>query len=234
MSNYTKIEWTDSTWNPWQGCRKISAGCKNCYMYRGKHRFGKDPKVVIKSKTTFSDPLKWKKSRNIFTCSWSDFFIEDADAWRQEAWNIIEQSPQHVFQILTKRPERIMENLPKNWGNGWDNVWLGVSIESQEYIYRKKELLAIPSRLHFLSLEPLLGEINLGNLNDIEWIICGGESGPNFRPLKFEWIRKIRDIAKENKIPFFFKQIGGNRKIDNAWGGRIIDGQLWDQIPIIS
>ncbi|MDP9961663.1 DUF5131 family protein [Chryseobacterium lathyri] len=128
----TKIQWTEATWNPWHGCKKVSPGCKFCYMYRDKDRYGQDPTMVLKSKMTFKQPLKWKDPQLIFTCSWSDWFIEEADAWRNEAWGIIRKTPQHTYQILTKRPERIKDNLPDCF-NELNNVLIGVSVESQEW-----------------------------------------------------------------------------------------------------
>lgn len=122
MSKSSFIEWTQATWNPWHGCIKVSEGCRYCYMYRDKTRYGQNPKIISKSKTTFDDPLKWAEPQLIFTCSWSDWFIDAADDWRDEAWEIIRKSPHHTFQILTKRPERIADHLPSDWGAGWDNV----------------------------------------------------------------------------------------------------------------
>ncbi len=200
-------------------------------MYRGKRRYGKNPKQIIKSKTTFSDPLKWKDSKLIFTCSWSDWFIQDADNWRDEAWDIIKDSPQHIFQILTKRPERIIQNLPIDWWDGWENVWIGVSIENQEYIFRKEQLGIIPAQVKFISAEPLLGPIDLKDLSSIDWVITGGESGPGARPMDINWVRSIRDQCEFYGIPFFHKQNGGTKMIDGAWGGRLIDGKIWNGIP---
>jgi protein gp37 len=178
------IQWTDSTWNPHHGCKKISEGCKYCYMYRDKEKYGQDATVIQRSKTKFKDPLTWKDPRLIFTCSWSDFFIEEADGWRPEAWDIIRQTPHHTYQILTKRPERMMKNLPPDWGDGWDNVWLGVTIENQETIARAAILAKVPAKTRFISAEPLLEEVNFLEkvegrliLDDFHWIILGGESG---------------------------------------------------------
>lgn len=199
MGYNSKIEWTQATWNCWQGCHKVSAGCANCYMYRDKERFGQDPSTVIRSKTTFDQPLKWSEPRLIFVCSWSDFFIKEADPWRDEAWDIIRQTPKHTYQILTKRPERILSCLPNDWDNGWSNVWLGISAENQEMADKRIPILAqIPAKVRFLSLEPLLNSIYLGFdgiapktwgygyqpiSNLIHQVIVGGESGPNARPM---------------------------------------------------
>jgi protein gp37 len=231
MAKKSLIEWTDSSWNPWQGCIKISPGCKNCYMYRNKKRFGKNPKAVVRSKTTFNDPLHWKSPRLIFACSWSDWFIKEADEWRPEAWDIIKQTPQHTYQILTKRPERILDHLPQDWGKGLPNVWLGVSIENQDYLFRKEILVKIPAILKFISAEPLLGPIDFGNLDEIDWMITGGESGPNARPMKPEWAISIKDQCQKAGIIYFHKQNGGKSRIGKVWGGRVLDGRTWNNIP---
>lgn len=162
MSKTTGIQWTDATWNPWLGCKKVSAGCKNCYMFREQKQYGNDPTLIRRSKTKFNDPLKWQEPRLIFTCSWSDWFIEQADPWRAEAWEIIRQTPHHTYQILTKRPERIAECLPADWGPGYRNVWLGVSVEDQKTAnVRIPILINVPAYIRFLSCEPLLGQVNL-------------------------------------------------------------------------
>ena len=127
MGHNSKIEWTQATWNPWHGCIKVSAGCKFCYMYRDKERFQQNPMNVTRSKSRFNDPLKWEDPKLVFTCSWSDFFIPQADQWRSAAWDVIRKTPQHTYQILTKRPERIREHLP-GWFDALENVWIGVRI----------------------------------------------------------------------------------------------------------
>ena len=234
MAANSKIEWTQSTWNPWHGCIKVSPGCKNCYMYRDKNRYGQDPKQVSRSKTTFNDPLKWEEPRLVFTCSWSDWFIDEADGWRDDAWNVIRQAPQHTFQILTKRPERILDHLPRDWGNGWAHVWLGVSIESQKYVTRLDLLRQVPARVRFISAEPLIAPIAFGSLKKIDWVITGGESGPKARPMDMDWVRSIRDKCKREGIAFFHKQNGGTTIVDGAWGGRKVDGRTWDAMPSVA
>lgn len=216
MGVNSSIQWTDATWNPWHGCKKVSPGCKYCYMYRDKERYGQDPTTVLRSKTNFNAPLKWNEGRLVFTCSWSDWFIEDADAWRNEAWDIIKQTPQHTYQILTKRPERIAEHLPADWGNGYSNVWLGVSVESQDQVWRISQLENVPAVLRFISFEPLIGPIlDLFVSQQIGWIIIGGESGNEtgvykYRPCDPDWIEMIIDDYKkfspDTKI--FVKQLG--------------------------
>jgi protein gp37 len=163
MGKDSSIQWTNATWNPWHGCRKVSAGCKFCYMYRDKERYGQDPTTVLKSKTNFRAPLSWpQETRLVFTCSWSDWFIEEADSWRAEAWDIIKRTPWFTYQILTKRPERILECLPADWGAGYANVWLGVSVEDQAAADKRIPiLLQVPAAIRFLSCEPLLGPLTL-------------------------------------------------------------------------
>jgi protein gp37 len=231
MGEVTGISWTEATWNPWHGCIKISPGCKFCYMYRDKERYGQDPTKVVRSKTTFTNPMRWKEPRVIFTCSWSDFFIEEADGWRPEAWEVIRKTPQHTYQILTKRPELIAARLPEDWGQGYENVWLGVSVENQKYAdERVPALLNTPAKIRFLSIEPILGPVELVQhdqefgfvinwltgfdgcdpaIPGIDWVICGGESGPERRPMQTEWATSLRDQCKEAGVKFFMKQMGG-------------------------
>lgn len=232
MGKDSHIEWTDHTWNPWYGCQKVSAGCKNCYMYRDLNRYGKDPHTVVRSKTTFYTPDAWQESARVFTCSWSDFFIKDADDWRPDAWSVIRRNPHLTFQILTKRPERVKDHLPRDWGNGWDNVWLGTSVESQHTALSRIPILStIPAKVRFLSCEPLLESVDLHELvKGIHWIIAGGESGPDARPMKTEWVQMIRDCCTYHGIKFFFKQWGG-RGHSNSGDHAILDGRLWQEIP---
>jgi protein gp37 len=162
----------------------------------------------------------------IFTCSWSDFFIEDADVWRPEAWEIIRKTPHHTYQILTKRPERIMNTLPEGWP--FENVWLGVSVENPRFYWRIKTLEALPASVRFLSLEPLLAQMNSLPLDGISWVVVGGESGPGCRPMQPEWVREIREQCLKAGAAFFFKQWGGPRK---ELTGRLLDGKTWDAMP---
>lgn len=231
----SKIEWTNDTWNPWQGCKKISYGCVNCYMYRNKKRYGQNPGIIIRSApATFNAPLTKLKGPLIFVCSWSDFFIEAADPWRDDAWDIMRSTPHLTYQILTKRPGLIADRLPKDWGDGWPNVWLGVSIEKQDYIYRLNQLTRIPAALRFVSYEPALGSIYIANFLQelsIDWVISGGESGPDYRPSHAEWFTRVREQCDDWGVPYFHKQNGGNKMIDGAWGGRWLDDRTHDEIP---
>lgn len=205
-------------------------------MYREKKRYGQDPTVVVRSKNrTFRSPLRWKDGRMIFVCSWSDFFHKDADEWRPEAWEIIRATPHHTYQIPTKRTERILPNLPRDWGDGWPHVWLGASVESQEYIHRVDELLPVPASLHFLSIEPILGPVRLFGFGSptwgkippnafLDWVIVGDESGPDRREADLDWIRSLRDQCQAARVPFFFKQWRGTEMPE-------LDGKVWDEIP---
>jgi protein gp37 len=227
MAQVSAIEWTEATWNPWHGCSKVSPGCAHCYMFREKRQYGQDPTKVVRSKTTFHAPLNWKEPRLIFTCSWSDFFVEEADPWREEAWQIMRWTPHLTYQVLTKRPERIGASLPSG-GWPWRNVWLGVSVENRRFYGRIELLKAIPAAVRFLSLEPLLAPMPDLPLVGISWVIVGGESGPGCRPMSPEWVRGIRDQCILAKVPFFFKQWGGVRR---ELGGRTFEGKLWNEMP---
>lgn len=230
MGERSVIEWTDSTWNPWRGCDKVSPGCAHCYMFRDQKRYGRDPGTVVRAADgTFYAPMKkrgWAAERDaaiaargrhlVFTCSWSDWFHPDADEWREEAWSIIRNTQDSTYQILTKRPELIADRLPADWGDGWPHVWLGVSIENRRFVDRADLLRQVPAAVRFISAEPLLGPLihthhseeegprdlwddgdespDL-NLDGIDWLIVGGESGPGHRPLHVEWVRDLRDAA---------------------------------------
>lgn len=217
MTAESKIQWTNYTWNPFHGCKKVSEGCKFCYMYRDKERYGQEPTRVIRaSKNTFEKPLHIKEKAFVFTCSWSDFFIEEADEWRDEAWDIIRRTPHLTYQILTKRPENILARLPKYFDK-FTNVWLGVSVENQDaYDYRTVFLKAIKAQTGwttFISAEPLLERINLWNFNAYDWVIIGGESGNEngkykYRPCGLVWIESIVSQCDVRDIPVFVKQLG--------------------------
>ena len=243
----TKIQWTTFTWNPWHGCTKVSPGCKFCYMYRDKDRYGLDPSVVVRSSDkVFNKPLHINDSVMIFTCSWSDFFIEEADGWREKAWEIIKKTPHITYQILTKRPERIHLCLPKDWGSGYDNVWMGISAEDQNnYSKRLLALINTPAKVRFISAEPLLSPIKL-NLDSfymekamfvkelIHWVIVGGESGNDtgkylYRECSIKWIESIVEECRASKVPVFVKQLGTHlaksMKLTDRQGGS------WDELP---
>jgi protein gp37 len=217
MGQFTGIQWTDRTFNPWRGCTKISPGCKNCYMFTEQERYGQDPSVVTLTKT-WRDPMKWQKEAEaagrfdrVFTCSWSDWFHEDADIWRPMAWNLVRSCPNLIFQILTKRPERIVDHLPPDWGAGYPNVWMGVSVENNKHgLPRIAHLVHVDAPIRFLSVEPLLERMDLIPLVGIHWVIIGGESGPGARPCQIEWIADVLDQARAAGVAPFVKQLGSN------------------------
>jgi protein gp37 len=248
MSQTSAIEWTEATWNPWMGCTKVSPGCAHCYMFREQKQYGHDPEVVRRSKTKFTDPLRWKEPKVVFTCSWSDWFHDGADEWRDEAWDIIRRTPQHTYQILTKRPERITGHLPMDWGDGFPNVWLGVSIENQRHAFRAEILREVPATVRFISAEPLLGALTFdgilyyrgsdaeasrryrGDRPPFDWLIVGGESGPRCRPMRLGWATELREECHEIGMAFFLKQLGGwpdKRGHEKA----LLDGRRWTEMP---
>ncbi len=234
MTQSSGIEWTDSTWNPVTGCTKISLGCKYCYAERMSHRLHSMGQYRYRNKfdvTLHEDlikaPLKWKKPRIVFVNSMSDLFHKDVPLeFIKRIFNTMVESDQHIFQILTKRNERLKELAPiLPWAY---NIWMGVTVENQDVVHRIDDLRDVPARVRFLSLEPLLGPITKLDLSGIHWTIVGGESGPNARPMKAEWVRTIRDLCLKEKVHFFFKQWGGRNK---KKAGRSLDGRFWDQRP---
>jgi protein gp37 len=208
MGKETTISWAQSSWNCWHGCIKVSPGCQHCYMYRDKARYGQDPRRVQRSRTTFTAPLRWQEPRTIFTCSWSDFFIAEADGWRDEAWEVIRQTPQHLYLILTKRPERIVAHLPTDWP--LPHVWLGVSVESADYLSRITVLQDVQPVAHrFISCEPLLSDLGVLDLRGIDWVIIGGESGPAARDMRLAWLASIVAQCQSAGILVHVKQDAG-------------------------
>jgi len=217
MPKPTNIEWTDFSWNPWIGCRKISPGCQYCYMFRERERFNQDPTFIsLTSHAVRHKPDTIDTPRLIFACSWSDFFLEQADdPWRAEAWQTIRNNPQHIFQILTKRPERIPYCLPDDWGDGYHNVWLGVSVENQDTANERLPVLReFCAALKFVSFEPLLENIKISDsVLPYDWAIIGGESGNSqgkyrYRAPSFIWFYDLLRIHSECRIPVFVKQLG--------------------------
>jgi protein gp37 len=234
MSNNSSIEWTESTWNPITGCTKISQGCKNCYAERmalrlksmGHPNYKNGFKLTL-HRQTLTLPLTWKQPQMIFVNSMSDLFHEDVpEEFIQEVFKIMRKASWHTFQVLTKRSRRLIELSPNIF---WpENVWMGVSVENQQYDYRIEDLLKSQSKVKFLSLEPLLGPISNLNLDGIDWVIVGGESGPGARPIEPFWVTDIRDQCIASNTPFFFKQWGGVRKKRN---GRLLEGKYWNEMP---
>jgi protein gp37 len=228
-STKTGIEWTDRTWNPTTGCTKVSPGCKFCYAETITKRFHSNFPNGFKftlHPERLSEPLKWRKPSKIFVNSMSDLFHPDMPLeFLQQVFSVMERCPQHVFQILTKRHERMLELAPElPWP---DNVWLGVSVETQKYVPRIDFLRRVPAKVRFLSCEPLLGPLDL-DLRGIHWVITGGESGPKHRPIKEAWVKSIRDQCEAASVAYFHKQWGGVRPKSN---GRELDGRTYDQMP---
>lgn len=217
MGQTSSIQWTDATWNIARGCTKVDEDCKFCYMYRDSFNNTRyNPLQVNRTKTVFNLPLRIEQPSKIFTSSLTDFFHEAIDSYRDEAWDIIRKCPQHTFQILTKRPERVMDHVPDDWGNGWDNVWLGTSVGSQRAVTRIGALDKITAKTKFVSFEPLHERIEHGFVGMVDWVIIGGESGNEtgkyrYRPCELEWIESIVDAFKIHPLvntAIFVKQLG--------------------------
>lgn len=234
MSERSSIEWTEATWNPVRGCTKISPGCKHCYAETLAERFrgvpghpfeqGFDLRIVP---TALDLPKRWRRGRFIFVNSMSDLFHEAVpDEYIAQVFEVMRQSPQHRFQVLTKRAARMADLAPALQPP--PNVWLGVSVENARYTWRIDHLRRVNVQVRFLSIEPLLGPIPKLLLDGIHWVIVGGESGRGARPMRGEWVREIRDQCREAQVPFFFKQWGGVHKSKN---GRTLDDRTWDEMP---
>ncbi|MBN2328745.1 MAG: phage Gp37/Gp68 family protein [Candidatus Omnitrophica bacterium] len=235
MSTKSKIEWTESTWNPVTGCSKISPGCKHCYaerMARRLHAMGqpnyRNGFRVTLHEHVLDQPLKWKQPQTIFVNSMSDLFHEDVPLdFIKKAFSVMKKASHHRFQVLTKRAKRLLElDSRLDWP---PNVWMGVSVETVEYLDRIEQLKQTGASVKFLSLEPLLGPLSDLNLDGVDWVIVGGESGPGARPMQLDWVRDIREQCIHADVPFFFKQWGGINKKKN---GRILDGRTWDEMPL--
>lgn len=239
----TKIEWTDKTWNPITGCTKYSQGCLHCYaetMSRrlrgmGVEKYRNGFALTLHEKS-LEEPLRWRKPHNIFVCSMSDLFHKDVPyEFIDRVFEIIKQTPQHRYQVLTKRAERMAEyfsfhEVPRN-------VWLGVTVENAEYKYRIDLLREIPATIHFLSCEPLLGSLGSLNLSNIEWVIVGGESGALARPMSEAWVLEIKEQVVAQGSAFFFKQWGtwgrdGIKRSKYA-NGKLLQGKVIQEMPLI-
>ena len=237
MASNSKIEWTETTWNPVTGCNKVSQGCKFCYAERlayrlnkmGNARYKNGFEVTLHHDLT-SLPLKWKKPRIIFVNSMSDLFHEEVPVeFIQEVFYTMEQTPQHIYQILTKRSSRLSEiSNELSWPA---NVWMGVSVEDSNVIGRIYDLLEVDANVRFLSCEPLIGPLDDLPLDGIHWVIVGGESGPGSRFMKKDWVISILEQCQEADVPFFFKQWGGVRK---DLTGRQLNNRTYDEMPLIT
>jgi len=237
----TKIEWTEQTWNPSVGCTKISDGCKHCYAETmakrleamGTKGYEEGFKFNIMEERLFQ-PLEVKRPTKFFVNSMSDLFHEEMPFdYIDKVMDIIEKTPRHVYQILTKRDERMKQYFSSRTIPS--NIWLGVTVESDKYVSRIDSLREIDANIKFISMEPLLSDINGLNLKGIDWVIVGGESGVKARPMNPEWAMKIKDQCKDQKTAFFFKQWGAwgadGRKRSKKANGRILEGKVWEEYP---
>jgi protein gp37 len=230
----SSIEWTQSTWNPVTGCTKVSPGCKHCYAERmakrlqamGQPNYRRGFEVALQEHV-LDAPLSWRTPQVVFVNSMSDLFHEYVPVpFLQRAFDVMRRATHHQFQVLTKRAERLEQLSPSL---AWPpNVWMGVSVESQDFVWRIEHLRRTRAAVKFLSLEPLLGPLPDLNLYGIDWVIVGGESGPRARPMSASWVREIRDQCRVTRVPFFFKQWGGVWKKRT---GRELDGRTWDEMP---
>jgi protein gp37 len=246
MAAGSSIEWTEATWNPVTGCTRVSAGCDHCYAARMSHRLehiGCEEYSGLTSRNRRGDlhfngvvrchddrldiPRGWRKPRTVFVNSMSDLFHPQVPfEFIEEVFQVMNDLPQHTFQILTKRPEIAAEYGPHlNWAG---NIWMGTSVENALVLHRVRDLCRVKAQVRFLSLEPLLGPLPRLPLRDIHWVIVGGESGPGARPVEERWVRQIRDRCIAQRVPFFFKQWGGVQKKRT---GRLLDGRAWDEMP---
>jgi protein gp37 len=235
MASRTKIEWTDVTWNPVTGCSKVSQGCKNCYAERmakrlkamGVERYHNEFELTLQPDLA-ELPLKWTKPRMIFVNSMSDLFHEKVpDDYILRVFTTMLKADWHIFQILTKRSERLMELAPSlPWPA---HVWMGVSVENNSVLHRVDHLRKTAAKVKFLSCEPLIGPLVGLSIESINWVIVGGESGPSARPMKKEWVLQIRQRCGLAQVPFFFKQWGGTRK---DLTGRELEGRTFDAMPV--
>jgi protein gp37 len=243
MADGTSIEWTEATWNPVTGCDRISSGCDNCYaltlakrlkaMGAEKYQNDGDPRTsgpgfaVTTHPHALDQPHRWRSPKVVFVNSMSDLFHAKVPlAFIRDVIDVMKDTPQHTYQVLTKRPLRALRLADKlDWP---PNLWLGVSVENQETLHRVDHLRQIPAAIRFLSCEPLLGPLDGIDLAGIHWVIAGGESGPNYRPMELVWARGIRDACTAADVPFFFKQWGGRTPKSL---GRELDGVVWDEMP---
>ncbi|MFJ1799037.1 DUF5131 family protein [Streptomyces sp. NPDC088180] len=245
MSDRSAIEWTEATWNPTTGCDRVSAGCDNCYalalakrlkaMGAAKYQNDGDPRTsgpgfdVTLHPDALDVPYGWKAPRVVFVNSMSDLFHARVPLdFVRQVFQVMADTPQHTYQVLTKRARRLRQIAPKlDWPA---NLWMGVSVESEAELPRIDDLRQVPAAVRFLSCEPLLGPLPGLDLDGIHWVIAGGESGPNHRMLDEAWVTQIRDTCQKADVAFFFKQWGGRTP---KAGGRLLEGRTWDQMPLL-
>lgn len=247
MSEKTTIEWTHATWNPVTGCSHVSAGCEHCYAEALSLRFGWSTQPwtkpnanenVVLHPNRLEQPLHWARPRRIFANSMSDLFHDAIPSeYIDRVFEVMLRADWHTYQVLTKRPERMLEYVTSRvarFGQRWPDgrvpahIWLGVSIEEDRWCSRADLLRQTPGIVRFISAEPLLGPLPSLDLFGIHWLIAGGESGPNFRPVNISWIRDLRDRCQRGGVAFFFKQVGGRTP---KAGGRTLEGRTWDEFP---
>lgn len=252
MGQKSKIEWTDATWNPTTGCTKVSDGCDHCYAHKLAHERlaslysrqlpvvdtpenAADPFSVRLWPGRLNQPASWRQPRIVFVNSMSDLFHVDVpDAFVRRVFEVMLKVDRHIYQVLTKRPSRAVRFFRLNQdlfpaGRIPSHIWMGTSVENQEVAYRVAHLKRVPAEIRFLSCEPLLGPLQL-NLEGIQWVIAGGESGAEFRAMEEAWALALRDQCRSAGTPFFFKQWGGRR---SKAGGRELDGRTWDEMPVL-
>jgi protein gp37 len=253
MTNKTGIEWTDFTWNPVTGCTRVSSGCDHCYAATLSYRLlapiytrrlpvidtadnRADAFAVRLWPERLHQPVDLHEPRVIFVNSMSDLFHRDIpESFLRAVFQTMLAADWHTFQVLTKRPSRALRFVSQHSdlfpsGRIPDHIWIGTSVENQSVAYRAKQLVSVPAEIRFLSCEPLLGPLEV-NLEGIDWVIVGGESGPNYRRMETEWARQLRDQCIKRSVPFFFKQVGGRTP---KAGGRLLDGRTWDERPSLT
>ena len=247
MAQLTPIEWTDVTWNPVAGCTVATAGCTNCYAmrmaarlesmglpkYQGLTRKSGDRYVwtgkVVQDERSLSAPFAWRAPRVVFVNSMSDLFHPNVDDdFIAKVWNVMERTPQHTYQVLTKRPERMREVLAQARFKVLPNVWIGTSVEDSAVLHRIDDLRATRAAVRFISFEPLIGSVADADLDQIDWAIVGGESGPRARSMPETWVVEIEEMCRESATAFFFKQWGGRNKKAT---GRLLNGRTYDEMP---
>jgi protein gp37 len=234
MANGSHIEWTDATWNPVTGCSKVSPGCKYCYAERLAHRLQAMGQknyangfAVTLQPQMIDHPLQWRRPRRVFVNSMSDLFHDEVPtSYIEQVFGVMKRAHWHQFQVLTKRSERLLQLNPVlQWA---PQIWMGVSVESEDYLFRADHLTRTGAAVKFLSIEPLLGPLRSLKLRGIDWVIVGGESGPHARPMDPAWVQELRDRCASAGVAFFFKQWGG---VFKSRAGRILDGRTWDEMP---
>ncbi|MEY9772150.1 protein gp37 [Sinorhizobium fredii] len=238
MAGTTAIEWTDATWNPVTGCTKISAGCDNCYAERFSERFRGVPGHSFEvgfdltlRPARLEQPLFWRQPKMIFVNSMSDLFHKGVPfAFVDKVFDTMERADWHTFQVLTKRSSRMRDYVNKRYKDGIAplHIWLGTSVEDGSRKSRIRHMQGMNASIKFLSIEPLIGPMGKMDLEGIDWVIVGGESGPKARPMHPDWVREVRDHCNDTGVAFFFKQWGGIRPKS---GGRILDGEEWSELP---